>query len=289
MYTYNSFLNTKKYVLNENLLKTNQEEAVSQAIADEKIIITDVPFPENSWGWNEDSGGIDFKFGVKINDDLKIKSLKDLGFTFGRVKGDFDCSGLEIVNLEGSPKSCKTFIASNSDLKSLKGSPYAVENFEATNCLLGSLKGSPRFVFGDFNLSNNMITDLSGGPLLISGSISLLGNGYPHDFKLFKNMHKFIMEEYMNVTPKHAIRDIEKALLDNEYFAKIISNDLNYIQYIKDYDDSDLAEGILKLKPNPTLLSSIKNNLPLVWEEILKIRGKDSGYETMSDLGDLGF
>ena len=266
------------------------EEAVAKAIEEGKIKVGNKFYqaPGGSWRFNRSTGFMDFDVDVAVVDGVE-GSLKDLGFTFGKIKGDFDCSGLSIKNLEGSPESCKSFIAGDSDLKSLVGSPYAVENFDVNNCLIGSLKGSPRFVFGDFNLSNNMITDLSGGPLLISGTINLLGNGYPHDFKLFKNMHKFIMEEYMNVTPKNAIKDIEKALYDNEYFAKILSSDLNYIQFIKEYDNADLAEGILKMKPSESLLSSIRTNLPLVWEEIIKINRGDSGHDVIADLGDLGF
>jgi hypothetical protein len=37
------------------------------------------------------------------------------------------------------------------------------------------------------------------------------------------------------------------------------------------------------------VLNSIRNNLPLVWEEITKIHGEDSGYKTSADLGELGF
>lgn len=287
MYTFNSFLNTKKSSLNENLSKLNQEEAVIRAVDKGKLLGADAKTGGN-WKFNESSNCVDFDTSIEIM-DYSIKSLNDLGFVFGDVEGDFNCSGIEIDNLEGSPKICETFIASNSNLTSLKGCPYVVENFEVNNCLLRSLKESPRFIFGDFNASNNIIMNLSGGPLLISGGINLKGNGYPHDFNLFRNMHKFIMEEYMNVNPKITIKNIEKALSENEYFAKILSSNLNYIEFIKDYDDANLAEGILKVNPSPTFLSSIKSNLPLVWDEIIKIRGKDSGYETMSDLGDLGF
>lgn len=290
MYTYNSFLNTKKYGLNENQLKIDQEGAVSRAIKYEEIILTDdVNDSRNSWAWNEKSGAVDFDCNVRIDDDLQIKSLKDLGFRFGRVKGDFDCSGLEIVNLEGSPKTCRGFNAGNSNLKSLVGSPYVVENFEVNNCLIGSLEGSPRFVFGDFNLSNNMITDISGGPFLISGSINLMGNGFPHNFKLFKDMHKFIMGEYMNATPKYAIEAVEKAIRDKEYFINILTENSDYIQYFKKYYTADLADAITKLNLDPSVLNSIRKNLPLVWDEISKIYGEDSGYKTSADLGELGF
>jgi|694.fasta_scaffold00852_47 hypothetical protein len=293
MYTYNSFLNTKKYDLNENLLKTDQEEAVSRAIAEKKIILTDVPF-YNSWKLNNDSNDIDFAYNVTINNDIEIKSIKDLGFTFGKVGGNFDCSGSEILNLLGAPKSCKSFDASSTNLKSLKGSPYMVENFDVSNSLIGSLKGAPRFVFGDFNLKNNMITDISDGPFLISGSIDLSGNNYgkPNkpDYKLFRNMHKFIMGEYMTVTPKYAVEAVEEAIQSKEYFINILSEDINYAQFFKGMiSDTDLADAIVKLNPSPGVLNSIRNNLPLVWEEITKIHGEDSGYKTSADLGELGF
>ena len=294
MFTYNSFLNTKKYSLNENQLKMDQEEAVSRAIAEEKIILADIPFPEGAWKWNKDSGDIDFDFGVIINNDIQIRSIKDLGFTFGKVGGDFDCSGSEIVNLLGAPKICKSFDASNTNLKSLKGSPYMVESFDVSSALIGSLKGAPRFVFGDFNLKNNMITDISDGPFLISGSINLSGNNYgkPNqpNYKLFHNMHKFIMGEYMTITPRYAVEAVEKAIQSKEYFINILSEDINYAQFFKGMiSDTDLADAIIKLNLSPGVLNSIRNNLPLVWDEIIKTQGEDSGYKTSADLGELGF
>jgi hypothetical protein len=293
MYTYNSFLNTKKYHLNENQVKIDQEEAVSRAIAEEKIIITDVPFPEGSWKWNRDSGDVDFGFDVKINDNIPIRSLKELGFTFGKVGGNFDCSGTEITDLIGSPKSCKNFDASNTNLKSLEGSPYMVYNFDVISCLIGSLKGAPKFVFGDFDLSNNMITDISGGPFLISGKINLLGNnwGKPNqvNYQLFRDMHKFITGEYMKVSPRYAAEGVEEALQSKEYFINILSENVDYVQFFKEYYNADLADPIIKLNPGPAILNSIRNNLPLVWEEIIKIQGEDSGHKTAADLGDLGF
>jgi hypothetical protein len=243
---------------------------------------------------NNDSNDIDFAYNVTINNDIEIKSIKDLGFTFGKVGGNFDCSGSEILNLLGAPKSCKSFDASSTNLKSLKGSPYMVENFDVSNSLIGSLKGAPRFVFGDFNLKNNMITDISDGPFLISGSIDLSGNNYgkPNkpDYKLFRNMHKFIMGEYMTVTPKYAVEAVEEAIQSKEYFINILSEDINYAQFFKGMiSDTDLADAIVKLNPSPGVLNSIRNNLPLVWEEITKIHGEDSGYKTSADLGELGF
>ena len=302
MYTYNSFLSSKNSKLNENQLKIDQEEAVGRAIEEGKIIVGKKIYhaPGGSWRWNEASGGVDFDTNVRVDYEAPIKKLTDLGFSFGHIKGDFDCHGSSIESLEGSPKSCYDFNASDSDLKSLEGSPYRVNNFNAQNCLIRSLEGSPRFIFGDFNLTNNMITDLSGGPFLISGSIGLLSNGFfstmqkdassYNKVKLFHDMHKFIMGEYMNINLKNTVKDVEKDIYNNEYFPKILLKSLDYIQFIKGYDDGDLAEGILKLDPTPTFLSTIKKNLPLVWKEIINIKGGDSeGYETSADLGDLGF
>ena len=300
MYTYNSFLNTKKYSLNENLLKMDQEEAISQAIADGKITVRDEHGLNRKSTFksylnrNEDSGLIDFDISVVINNDIQIRSIKDLGFTFGSVSGNFDCSGSEIVNLLGAPKSCLDFNASNTNLKSLKGSPYMVESFDVSNSLIGSLKGSPRFVFGDFNLKNNMITDISDGPFLISGSINLSGNNYgkPNqpNYQLFRDMHKFIMGEYMTVAPRYAVEAVEEAIRSKEYFINILSEDINYAQFFKGMiSDTDLADAIIKLDTSPGVLNSIRNNLPLVWDEVIKKQGEDSGYKTSADLGELGF
>jgi hypothetical protein len=302
MYTYNSFLSSKNSKLNENQLKTDQEEAVEQAIERGKIVLGGKNNQDrrNGWRWYGFSQGIHFNVDVKVKYNAVEKSLTELGFTFGNVSGDFDCHGSSIESLEGSPKICHDFNASESDLKSLKGSPSIVTNFDAQNCLITSLEGSPKFVFGDFNLTNNVITDLSGGPLIISGSIGLLGNGFfgamqkdPSAYntvKLFHEMHKFIVKEYMNVNLSVTKENIEKDLANNEYFPKIISENPDYIQFIKGYDNVDLAKGILKINPTPNFLSTIKKNLPLVWKEIINIKGRDSnGYETSADLGELGF
>ena len=303
MYTYNSFLSSKNFKLNENQLKIDQEEAVGQAIDAGKITVGKKIYhaPGGSWRWNGASGGVDFDTDVRVDYEVNIKHLTELGFSFGHIKGNFNCHGSSIIDLEGSPRSCYDFNASESDLKSLKGSPYVVNGtFDAQNCLLKSLEGSPRFVFGDFNLTNNIVTELGGGPLLISGSIGLLANGFfnsmqkdPSTYstvKLFHDMHKSILSEYMNINLKTSIKNVESDLYNNEYFPKILLNSLDYIQFIKGYDDGDLAEGILKINPTSTFLSAIKNNLPLVWKEIIKIKGEDSErYEVSADLGELGF
>jgi hypothetical protein len=168
-----------------------------------------------------------------------------------------------------------------------------VYNFDVISCLIGSLKGAPKFVFGDFDLSNNMITDISGGPFLISGKINLLGNnwGKPNqvNYQLFRDMHKFIMGEYMNATPRYAIEAVEKAIRDKEYFINILSENSDYIQYFKEYYTADLADVIINLNLDPAVLTSIRKNLPIVWEKIMKTQGRGTGHEILADLGEFGF
>jgi len=286
MHTYNLFLESEKSGMNSYLDKETQLLAVKDAIESKKIYALG---PR----WNEKTQRVDFRGNVTINTN-DVFNLEDLGFRFGRIiEGDFNCEGIEQKDLKGSPSECFVFDASHSNLISLEGGPDLVESFTATHCLIRSLKGSPRFVFGDFQLSRNMLKDLSGGPLMITGSIRLsLGTDTKdhNQVKLFQQMHKDILNEFGNINREISIKNIEEAIENKEYVAKILTKDPSYAIFMGKIDPIDLAKYILsKSDLEPSLLDSVRKKLPLVWDEITKLGGKDSGYETLSDLGDLGF
>ena len=123
------------------------------------------------------------------------------GFTinFGKITGNFDCSGLYLTSLKGAPQkvggnfSCSgnkltslegapqtvggDFWCSYNQLTSLEGAPQKVgEYFYCSENQLTSLKGAPQTVGGDFSCSNNKLTSLEGAPQKIKGSFSCYDN-----------------------------------------------------------------------------------------------------------------
>ena len=116
------------------------------------------------------------------------------GFTinFGKVTGNFDCSGLDLTSLKGAPQevdegfNCSKnqlislegapqkvrgwFYCSDNQFTSLEGAPQIVgENFVCSINQLTSLEGAPQKVGGDFYCSNNQLTSLKGAPQKVGG------------------------------------------------------------------------------------------------------------------------
>ena len=89
---------------------------------------------------------------------------------FGKITGNFDCSELDLVSLEGAPQKVGGgFICSYNQLTSLKGAPQTVDgDFKCSYNHLTSLKGAPKKV-GDFNCSDNYLTSLEEAPQKVGG------------------------------------------------------------------------------------------------------------------------
>ena len=123
---------------------------------------------------------------------------------FGKVKGDFNCSGCKtLVSLDGAPTKCFRFNCSNctnltsldelemdatecikfdcsycSKLTSLKGAPTKIGGYFCCNfCApLTSLEGAPRTVMGSFSCENcTSLTSLKGGPSTVYGEYNCWG------------------------------------------------------------------------------------------------------------------
>ena len=90
---------------------------------------------------------------------------------FGKITGNFDCSELDLVSLEGAPQKVGGgFICSYNQLTSLKGAPQTVdEDFKCSYNHLTSLKGAPQTVGGSFNCSDNYLTSLEEAPQKVGG------------------------------------------------------------------------------------------------------------------------
>ena len=102
------------------------------------------------------------------------------GFTinFGKVTGDFNCSGLDIKSLKGAPQEVGgNFYCSYNYLTSLEGAPQEVGgNFNCSYNRLTSLKGAPKKVGEDFECQSNQLTSLEGAPQKVGGRFNCSWN-----------------------------------------------------------------------------------------------------------------
>ena len=97
---------------------------------------------------------------------------------FGEVTGDFNCSGNQLISLEGAPQKVGgNFSCSINQLTSLKGAPKKVDGwFDCYENQLTSLEGAPKEVGGRFWCSWNKLTSLKGAPQMVSGSFECSSN-----------------------------------------------------------------------------------------------------------------
>lgn len=91
---------------------------------------------------------------------------------FGVINGDFDCSNLELISLEGAPTEVEgSFYCYNNLITSLKGAPQIVRgSFLCYRDELTSLEGAPQEVGGNFNCAKNKLTSLEGAPQKVGGN-----------------------------------------------------------------------------------------------------------------------
>jgi hypothetical protein len=113
----------------------------------------------------------DFKFSYQILSDLK-------GVRFGKVSGNFYCSGNNLTSLEGAPREVKgSFWCQRNKLPSLVGAPEKVDgDFDCSENKLTSLEGAPGVVSGDFWCNDNSLTSLEGAPLDVKGDFDCENN-----------------------------------------------------------------------------------------------------------------
>ena len=115
-------------------------------------------------------GTID-KIGNKKVDLLDFMYNSHFICQFNKWEGDFDCSHMALVSLEGAPREVEgSFDCSYNNLISLEGSPKVVrESFYCNDSNLTSLKGAPIKVGDNFDCSHNTLTSLEGAPREIEG------------------------------------------------------------------------------------------------------------------------
>ena len=110
--------------------------------------------------------------------DLDNNRLTKLPIRFGKVSGNFFCSGNNLTSLEGCPSEVSgDFYCHNNQLSSLKGSPVEVDgSFNCSKNKLTTLEGSPKAVGRDFDCSSNNLTSLEGSPKEVGGDFDCSNN-----------------------------------------------------------------------------------------------------------------
>ena len=99
--------------------------------------------------WKEQPDGT-----IDVSGDVRVTylnlNLKKIPVQFGKVGGDFYCTGNKLTSLQGAPSE-------------VGGNFYCFEN------QLTSLQGAPSKVGGNFNCSDNKLTSLKGAPSKVGG------------------------------------------------------------------------------------------------------------------------
>ena len=108
---------------------------------------------------NPQTNRYDYDGDLNKNDlSILVSEDKD-GFiiNFGKVTGDFNCSGLGLTSLKGAPQEVgRNFNCTCNKLTSLEGAPKIVGGwFDCPWNKLTSLKGAPQEVGEGFNCLNN--------------------------------------------------------------------------------------------------------------------------------------
>ena len=130
--------------------------------------------------YNPETGRYDYDGSLSARKLKKYIKPNKGGFTinFGKVTGDFSCSDLGLISLEGAPQEVGgNFDCSYNQLTSLEGAPQEVGgDFRCYYNHLISLEGAPQTIGGDFSCSNNKLTSLKGAPQTVDGNFSCSEN-----------------------------------------------------------------------------------------------------------------
>ena len=113
----------------------------------------------NRYDYDGDLGSSDLSNFISEDEDGFI-------INFGKVTGNFNCSGLDLISLEGAPQVVGgNFECYYNNLTSLEGAPQKVgRNFNCKGNHLATLKGAPQKVGGGFWCYINRLISLEGAP-----------------------------------------------------------------------------------------------------------------------------
>jgi hypothetical protein len=147
------------------------------------IILTALGLKESDVSYGNDANG-NRVMNVFRSVKVSTQAVKNgaLMVKFGVVNGTFDCSGVGLTTLAGSPSKCSEFNCSNNSLTSLQGSPQTVYDgtVDCSKNKLKDLLGGPqtgaftkldgdvstaqRNTFYRYDCSNNLLNTLKGYP-----------------------------------------------------------------------------------------------------------------------------
>ena len=166
--------------------------------------------------YNEATGLYDCDGNVKVEKDLVSPDGK-LVVKFGVVKGDFDCSYINLTSLIGAPQKVgKGFYCYENQLTSLEGAPQEVgQSFYCYENQLTSLKGSPQKVGGGFDCHNNKLTSLEGEPKVVCESFDCHANKLIFDETHFYGCLPDVIGDEL-VAGKGCDYELAKDYYDNE-------------------------------------------------------------------------
>jgi hypothetical protein len=160
----------------------NTTDNKSGKIVDIDYIYSELGIPESTFSKHKEI--VEFKetYGIQgdytINEDgsidvdgnviLTSKKINKLSMKYGKVSGDFDCSGVGLTTLECAPHTVRRFNCAYNELENLKFAPSLVgENFICMGNNLTSLEGAPKRV-RYFSCSSNKLTNLEFAPETIT-------------------------------------------------------------------------------------------------------------------------
>ncbi|WP_136419536.1 zincin-like metallopeptidase domain-containing protein [Herbaspirillum sp. ST 5-3] len=168
--------NDKKFLFNASSLAAEATKHVTSHVEaykqDLKQKQTQGEGMEDIKFWLE-SNGIE---GYTINQDLTVdvngsvnlanKDLMNIPVQFGKVSGDFDCSGNSLTSLKGCPREVgENFYCADNKISTLKWSPEKVGgDYCLEKNMIRSLEGCPKTIEGTFNCSNNILKSLEACP-----------------------------------------------------------------------------------------------------------------------------
>lgn len=145
-------------------------------------------------------------------------------FKFNRVTGEFNCSDLELDNLENSPNYVGgNFYSRINNFYTLRGCPEIVEgDFTVSQNSISSLRFMPKQINGSAHLANNNISQVEGFNSQIHGGIYVINNPINQIVHIFAKRWtddaKTFMEynnDYKFLRGRNIIKSrFEEALLD---------------------------------------------------------------------------
>ena len=116
----------------------------------------------------QENGTVDVASSV----DISFMDLEKIPLSFGRIRGDFNCSNNRLKSLAGAPHSVGiSFFCHNNLLTSLEHGPHQLgKSFICKGNRLITLNGAPDTINGSFDCSENHLVSLAAGPVMVNGT-----------------------------------------------------------------------------------------------------------------------